>query len=112
MTGSSGVVRTHGGRPVPGRHDRDPFGHSSRATPGPATGLPTRTEQGELLFALHAGHGEFPRVIFAPGTAEQAVYLTNKAFDLAEKYQIPAFVLTDQYLADRHGRTRPSISER
>jgi 2-oxoglutarate/2-oxoacid ferredoxin oxidoreductase subunit alpha len=68
--------------------------------PGPATGLPTRTEQGELLFALHAGHGEFPRVIFAPGTAEQAVHLTNKAFDLAEKYQIPAFILTDQYLAD------------
>jgi 2-oxoglutarate ferredoxin oxidoreductase subunit alpha len=68
--------------------------------PGPATGLPTRTEQGELLFALHAGHGEFPRVIFAPGTPEQAVHLTNKAFDLAEKYQIPAFVLTDQYLAD------------
>ncbi|MEO0249476.1 MAG: 2-oxoacid:acceptor oxidoreductase subunit alpha, partial [candidate division WOR-3 bacterium] len=68
--------------------------------PGPATGLPTRTEQGELLFALHAGHGEFPRVIFAPGTPEQAVYLTNKAFDLAEKYQVPAFILTDQYLAD------------
>ncbi len=68
--------------------------------PGPATGLPTRTEQGELLFALYAGHGEFPRVIFAPGTAEQAVHLTNKAFDLAEKYQIPAIVLTDQYLAD------------
>lgn len=68
--------------------------------PGPATGLPTRTEQGELLFALYAGHGEFPRVIFAPGTPEQAVHLTSKAFDLAEKYQIPAFVLTDQYLAD------------
>lgn len=68
--------------------------------PGPATGLPTRTEQGELLFALYAGHGEFPRVIFAPGTAEQAVHLTNKAFDLAEKYQIPAILLTDQYLAD------------
>jgi 2-oxoglutarate ferredoxin oxidoreductase subunit alpha len=68
--------------------------------PGPATGLPTRTEQGELLFALHAGHGEFPRVIFAPGTPEQAIYLTNKAFDLADKYQIPAFVLTDQHLAD------------
>jgi 2-oxoglutarate ferredoxin oxidoreductase subunit alpha len=68
--------------------------------PGPATGLPTRTEQGELLLALHAGHGEFPRVIFAPGTPEQAFYLTNKAFDLAEKYQIPAFILTDQYLAD------------
>ncbi len=68
--------------------------------PGPATGLPTRTEQGELLFALYAGHGEFPRVIFAPGTGEQAIHLTNKAFDLAEKYQIPALVLTDQYLAD------------
>lgn len=68
--------------------------------PGPATGLPTRTEQGELLLALHAGHGEFPRVIFAPGTPEQAFHLTNKAFDLAEKYQIPAIILTDQYLAD------------
>ncbi len=68
--------------------------------PGPATGLPTRTEQAELLFALYAGHGEFPRLIFAPGNAEQAIYLTNKAFDLAEKYQIPAIILTDQYLAD------------
>lgn len=68
--------------------------------PAPATGLPTRTEQGDLLFALHAAHGEFPRVIFAPGTPEQAFYLTNKAFDIAEKYQIPAFILTDQYLAD------------
>ncbi len=68
--------------------------------PGPATGLPTRTEQADLLFALYAGHGEFPRVIFAPGTPEQAFYLTNKAFDLAEKYQITAIILTDQYLAD------------
>jgi 2-oxoglutarate ferredoxin oxidoreductase subunit alpha len=68
--------------------------------PGPATGLPTRTEQAELLFVLHAGHGEFPRVIFAPGTPEQAFYLTNKAFDIAEKYQVPAFVIFDQYLAD------------
>ena len=68
--------------------------------PGPATGLPTRTEQGDLLFALHAGHGEFPRIIFAPGTPEQALFLTNKAFDLSQKYQIPVFVLTDQYLSD------------
>lgn len=68
--------------------------------PGPATGFPTRTEQGELLFAIHAAHGEFPRIIFAPGSPEQAFYLTNKAFELAEKYQVPAFVLTDQYLAD------------
>ncbi len=68
--------------------------------PGPATGLPTRTEQGELLFSLSAGHGEFPRVLLAPGTPRQAVYLTNKAFDLAEKYQIPAILLFDTYLAD------------
>ncbi len=68
--------------------------------PGPATGFPTRTEQGELLFVIHAAHGEFPRVVFAPGTPEQAFFLTNKAFDIAEKYQIPVFILTDQYLAD------------
>jgi 2-oxoglutarate ferredoxin oxidoreductase subunit alpha len=68
--------------------------------PGPATGFPTRTEQGELHMVLHAGHGEFPRFIFAPGTPEQAFFLTNKAFDLAEKYQVPAFILFDTYLSD------------
>ncbi len=68
--------------------------------PGPATGFPTRTEQGDLLFILHTGHGEFPRVVFTPGTPEQAFYLTNKAFDLAEKYQIPVFIQSDQYLGD------------
>lgn len=68
--------------------------------PGPATGLPTRTEQGDLNFVLYGGHGEFPRVVFTPGTPEQAFYLTNKAFHLAEKYQIPVIVQTDQYLAD------------
>jgi 2-oxoglutarate ferredoxin oxidoreductase subunit alpha len=68
--------------------------------PAPATGFPTRTEQGDLLFALHTAHGEFPRIIFAPGTPEQAFYLTNKAFELAEKYQVPAIIIFDQYLAD------------
>ena len=68
--------------------------------PGPATGFPTRTEQGELQFVLSAGHGEFPRAVFSPGTPRQAIYLTNKAFDLAEKYQIPTFILFDTYLAD------------
>ena len=68
--------------------------------PGPATGLPTRTEQGDLLFVIHGGHGEFPRVVLTPGTPEQAFYLTNKAFHLAEKYQIPVIILSDQYLAD------------
>ncbi len=68
--------------------------------PGPATGFPTRSEQGELQFLISAGHGEFPRVIFAPGTPREAFYLTNKAFDLAEKFQIPVFILFDTYLAD------------
>jgi 2-oxoglutarate/2-oxoacid ferredoxin oxidoreductase subunit alpha len=68
--------------------------------PGPATGLPTRTEQGDLRFVLHAGHGEFPKIIFAPGTPGQAYALTRKALDLADKYQIPVFVMIDQLLAD------------
>ncbi len=68
--------------------------------PGPATGLPTRTEQGDLQFAIYGGHGEFPRIIYAPGSPEQAFYQTNKAFDMAEKYQVPVIIMTDQYLAD------------
>jgi 2-oxoglutarate ferredoxin oxidoreductase subunit alpha len=68
--------------------------------PGPATGFPTRTEQGDLQFILSAGHGEFPRIVFAPGNPRQAFHLTNKAFDLAEKYQIPVFILFDTYLSD------------
>jgi len=68
--------------------------------PGPATGLPTMTEQGDLEFVLHAAQGEFPRCILAPKSAEDAFYLTSKAFNIADKYQIPVFILSDQYLAD------------
>jgi 2-oxoglutarate ferredoxin oxidoreductase subunit alpha len=68
--------------------------------PGPATGLPTRTEQADLEFVLHAGHGEFPRAIFSPGTVEECFWLTRKAFEVAAKFQGPVFVLTDQFLAD------------
>ncbi len=75
--------------------------------PGPATGLPTRTEQADLELALYAGHGEFPRVIFAPGSLEDAFDLTKKAFELADKYQIPAFILTDQYFMDTFTNIRP-----
>lgn len=67
--------------------------------PGPATGMPTRTEQGDLGFALHAGHGEFPRAILAPATVEEAFHSIIKAFNIAEKYQIPVIVLTDHHLA-------------
>lgn len=76
--------------------------------PGPATGLPTRTEQADLELVLYAGHGEFPRIIFAPGDLEQAIILTQKAFDLADRFQIPVFVLTDQYLMDAYYNT-PSM---
>ena len=68
--------------------------------PGPATGLPTRTAQEDLNLVLYAGHGEFPRIIFAPGTLAQAYKLTQKAFNLADQYQVPVFVLTDQFLID------------
>jgi len=68
--------------------------------PGPATGLPTRTEQGDLLFALFAGHGEFPRAILTPGTIEECFFLTRRAFLLADRFQVPVIVLTDQYLLD------------
>lgn len=68
--------------------------------PGPATGLPTRTEQGDLNLALYAGHGEFPRIILAPGTIEQCFSFARKAFCLADTFQVPVFLLTDQYLVD------------
>ncbi len=73
--------------------------------PGPATGLPTRTEQADLELALYAGHGEFPRIMFAPGNIQDAFFLTQKAFNLADKYQIPVFILTDQYLMDTYYNT-------
>lgn len=75
--------------------------------PGPATGLPTRTEQADLEFVLHAGHGEFPRTVFAPGTVEECFHLTRRAFELAERYQSPVFLLTDQFLADSYRTVAP-----
>jgi 2-oxoglutarate ferredoxin oxidoreductase subunit alpha len=68
--------------------------------PGPATGLPTWTEQGDLLWVLNAGHGEFPRLVLAPGDVEEAFDLTTEAFNLAEKYQTPVVVLSDKHLAE------------
>lgn len=68
--------------------------------PGPATGLPTRTEQGDLMLARYAGHGEFPRIILAPGSIEEAFELTALAFNLADEFQSPVFVLTDQAFVD------------
>ncbi len=68
--------------------------------PGPATGLPTRTEQADLELVLYAGHGEFPRAIFSPGTVEECFWLARKSVAVAAKFQSPVFLLTDQFLAD------------
>ncbi len=75
--------------------------------PGPATGLPTRTEQGDLEFVLHAGHGEFPRAILAPGSHEACFALMARTFALAEASQGPVFLLTDQFLADSSCDVQP-----
>jgi 2-oxoglutarate/2-oxoacid ferredoxin oxidoreductase subunit alpha len=66
---------------------------------GPAIGLPTRTEQGDLLFILHAHHGDFPRAVLAPATIEDCFWDTVRAFNLAERYQIPVIVVIDTFLA-------------
>lgn len=68
--------------------------------PGPVTGLPTRTEQSDLKFVISASQGEFPRMVIALRNASDAFYQTMRAFDLAEKYQIPVILLSDQYLGD------------
>lgn len=68
--------------------------------PGPATGLPTRTAQEDLLFVVNAGHGDFPKYVVAPRTPKDAFELTEKAFYIADKYQIPAIILLTESLVD------------
>ncbi|MBI5613682.1 2-oxoacid:acceptor oxidoreductase subunit alpha [Candidatus Gottesmanbacteria bacterium] len=65
---------------------------------GPATGMPTWTEQGELQFAIHSGHGEFAKIVLAPGNAEQIYSTVIEAFHLADAFQVPVIVLTDKYM--------------
>jgi len=68
--------------------------------PGPATGMPTWTEQADLRYALHASQGEFLRSVYTPGDIEEAYKFTFDAFNLAEKYQIPVIVLLDKFLSE------------
>ena len=68
------------------------------ARAGPSTGMPTKTEQSNLNHLIFSGHGEIPKVVLAPGTVEESFYLAAHAFNLAEKYQLPVFVLTEQAL--------------
>lgn len=67
---------------------------------GPSTGLPTRHEQGELLFSIFGGHGEFPRIVIASGDIEEAFYDVAKAFNYAERYQTPVIHILDKALAN------------
>ena len=75
--------------------------------PGPATGLPTRTEQSDLKFVISASQGEFPRMVIAIRNHTDAFYQTIRAFHLAEKYQIPVIILSDQYLGDTSATIKP-----
>jgi 2-oxoglutarate ferredoxin oxidoreductase subunit alpha len=68
--------------------------------PGPATGLPTRTEQSDLLFMAHASQGEFPRILLAPKDPVEGFEVATRAFNLADKFQVPVMILGDQYYAD------------
>jgi len=69
---------------------------------GPATGLPTRTEQADLRFVLHAAHGEFPRMVIAPGDSVEAYYDTFDAFNYADRYQMPVIVMVDKFIASTY----------
>ncbi|HKJ68991.1 MAG TPA: 2-oxoacid:acceptor oxidoreductase subunit alpha [bacterium] len=66
---------------------------------GPSTGIPTRTEQGDLRMAIHAGQGDFPMIVFAPGDMEEYFYGTYDIFNLCDQFQVPAVILYDKYLA-------------
>ncbi len=67
---------------------------------GPSTGVPTKTEQGDILFVMHASQGEFPRIVVAPRSIDESFKLTADAFNLADKYQLPVIVMMDLYLSE------------
>ena len=81
-------------------HDEVPVLITLYQRGGPSTGMPTRGQQGDLLFAAFAGHGEFPRIIIASGDIEEAFYDTLKALNWAERYQVPVIHLVDKFMAN------------
>ena len=68
--------------------------------PGPSTGVPTYTAQGDLNFTIHQGHGEFPRIVASPGSMEEAFYVTAEMLDIVWRFQTPGIILTDKHLAE------------
>jgi 2-oxoglutarate ferredoxin oxidoreductase subunit alpha len=77
--------------------------------PGPATGLPTWTAQGDLLFAVHSGHGEFGKIVLAPGDQYESFEMSHQALNLAAKFNIPVIVISDKFIAESSAST-PSLS--
>jgi 2-oxoglutarate/2-oxoacid ferredoxin oxidoreductase subunit alpha len=75
--------------------------------PGPALGMPTWTGQGDLMFVLHLGHDEFPRIVLAPGDAREAFEQTKLALNLAEEYQLPVFILIDKFISESDYSLKP-----
>ncbi len=67
---------------------------------GPSTGVPTKTEQGDILFVMHASQGEFPRIVVAPRTIDECFSLTANAFNLADRYQVPVIIMMDLYQSE------------
>lgn len=80
--------------------------------PGPSTGMPTYTAQADLMFAINASQGEFPRVVVAPGDVKGCFYRTMEAFNLAEKFQVPVIILTDKFINESHKSAEPFDPER
>jgi 2-oxoglutarate ferredoxin oxidoreductase subunit alpha len=74
---------------------------------GPSTGMPTYTSQADLRFAIHASQGEFPRLVVAPGDIQECFRVTADAFNLADKFQIPAIIMTDKHLLESHHWAEP-----
>lgn len=79
--------------------------------PGPATGLPTWSSQADLNFIIHAGHGDFPKVVLTPGSVQEHYELSKLAFYIAEKYQLPVFILSDKYILEsQQSMSQPELA--
>ncbi len=79
--------------------------------PGPSTGVPTYTEQGDLNFALNQGHGEFPLIVASPGSIGEAFRLSGEILNLVWKYQTPGILLTEKHLSESSMTVSPDTSE-
>jgi len=79
--------------------------------PGPSTGLATYSAQSDLLFAVYGAHGEFQRIVLAPGDVEECFYMTTHAFNLAERFQIPVIILPDKNTIESHETVEKFSSE-